>query len=469
VPTKLIRKPELLYFLWILFVLAIGVAVERSIREAVFSGGLAQSSSAGGLRIAFYSASAAVGLLVALPLLLHLRSLHRRIHLINQSSQQMAAGRFQPMLLGEKKDDLAEIVRTLNEVGTLYDQTVRLLTQERNRSEAIVRSMVEGVAVIEPGQKIAFCNEAFCQALGLRGVPCAGRLLVEVTRQSGLLEVVQQALANNEKLSSETEMNTVPPKTFAVTAAPVRTGGAAAVVLVLHDITELRKLERMRRDFVANVSHELKTPLTAIQGFAETLLGGALEDEQNSRRFLEIIRDQAGRLGRLTNDLLRLSLIEAGKLELQIRPVALGDIIRSCVDTIRLKAEEKRISITAENPAGLPEIQGDASRLREVLQNLLDNALQYTLPGGKICVRASVLGQEVVIAVSDTGIGIPRAEQRKIFERFYRVDDARSREVGGTGLGLSIAKHLVEAHGGHIEVESEMGRGSTFSLFLPAA
>jgi two-component system phosphate regulon sensor histidine kinase PhoR len=259
------------------------------------------------------------------------------------------------------------------------------------------------------------------------------------------------------------------PRTFGVTAAPVEAEHTRGAVLVLHDITELRRLERVRRDFVANVSHEFKTPLTAIQGFAETLLAGALDDPQNSVRFLGIIREHAARLGRLTDELLKLSQIEAGQLELEMRSLSVGELLAACLDTARLKAESKQLTLTADSSPDLPPVRGDLARLGEVLQNLLDNAVQYTPPGGRITVRAAVADNQVAIAVTDSGIGIPRADQQRIFERFYRVDAARSREVGGTGLGLSIAKHLVEAHGGRISVESEVGRGSTFTVFLPAA
>ncbi|MGH9790773.1 MAG: sensor histidine kinase, partial [Candidatus Acidiferrales bacterium] len=269
-------------------------------------------------------------------------------------------------------------------------------------------------------------------------------------------------------------------------------------VLVLHDISELRRLERARRDFVANVSHEFKTPLTAIQGFAETLLGGALDDAANRGRFLEIIREHAMRLARLTDDLLKLSSIEAGKLDLEFRAVNVADLIESCVETTRFRAAHKRIAIEVEYPddARSLVVRGDARSLAEILQNLLDNAVQYTPEGGRITVHASGTGFQparveasqprpdaaaarslesactmpwVRISVADTGIGIPHDQQHRIFERFYRVDAARSREVGGTGLGLAIAHHLAEAHGGHIVVESEVGRGSTFTLVLPSA
>jgi two-component system phosphate regulon sensor histidine kinase PhoR len=296
---------------------------------------------------------------------------------------------------------------------------------------------------------------------------CTGRPLLEVARQPDLVTAVQRAVREGEVVRIEIEFGAVRPGNFNITAARIDAGAAPGAVLVLYDVSEIRRLERVRRDFVANVSHELRTPLTAVQGFAETLLSGALEDPNASRRFLEIIREHAARLGRLTDDLLKLSAIEAGKLTLQTRAVSVANLFEVCLETARHLAAGKKLELCAEDTSGVPPMRGDLMRLQEVLQNLLDNAVQYTPPGGRITLRAWRENCDVVMCVEDTGIGIPHAEQERIFERFYRVDAARSREAGGTGLGLSIARHIIEAHGGRIWVESEVGHGSRFFVAIP--
>ncbi len=421
------------------------------------------------LRWRLWGASLALLLLGGGVSLLYSRAISGRIERLKEFSQRVAGGDFRPVAVERAGDELTDLARSLNESARQLDLTIRSLTDERNRAAAILGSMVEGVAVVGADERVLFCNQAFCRAVASEAGSCQGRPLLEVIREPELVRIIRRALAAGESAPSEVTLGAAPPRTFAITAAPVRSAEAAGAVLVLHDITELRRLERVRRDFVANVSHEFKTPLTAIQGFAETLLGGALDDPKNSRRFLEIIREHAGRLGRLTDDLMELSLIEAGKLEMEFRSLGVAEVIEPCVETARLRAGPKQLTLVVEAAADLPRIRGDARRLQEVLQNLLDNAVQYTPAGGRITVRAARRDAQVVIAVSDTGIGIPHADQERIFERFYRVDAARSREVGGTGLGLSIAKHLVEAHGGRLTVESDVGRGSTFSVFLPIA
>lgn len=404
-----------------------------------------------------------------------------RVHRLKDFSRRVAEGDFRPLAAEQPRDELSELGDALNETARRLDQQIRLLSGERNQSSAILRSMVEGVAVVDAQERLVFCNRAFAETLNLEPAGSEGRPLIEVLRITDLLELIRRALKGEEGLQSNIAMGIVQHRSFSVTAAPVKALDQGAgtesrpadrpsgAVVVLHDVTELRRLERVRQDFVANVSHEFKTPLTAIQGFAETLLAGALEDPKNNKRFLEIIRDHAARLARLTDDLLKLARMDAGKLEVEFSPVSLTELIEGCAEITLLKASRKEIVLDIEIPPGLPSIRGDARLLREVLQNLLDNAVQYTPSGSRIHVNATAGAREAVVTVSDTGIGIPLADQERIFERFYRVDDARSREAGGTGLGLSIAKHIVEAHGGRLWVESAVGSGSRFSFSIPLA
>jgi len=417
--------------------------------------------------------------------LVSFRMFAARVERLKRFSQRLADGDFRPLPAERPHDELSDLTDALNETASSMDRTIRSLSGERNRSSAILRSMVEGVAVVDAQERIVFSNRAFSEILNLDPAAIEGRPVIEVVRNSGLLGLIRRALKGEEGLQTDIAMGIVQQRTFAITATPVQalesavTAGASVAphvpdkpsgaVVVLHDVTELRRLERVRQDFVANVSHEFKTPLTAIQGFAETLLAGAMEDSRSNRRFLEIIRDHAVRLARLTNDLLKLARIEAGKLEVEFFPVQLMEVIERSAETTLLKASRKQIALEVDVPPDLPMVRGDASLLRDVLQNLVDNAIQYTSEGGRIRVSAAVGSREVVVCVSDTGIGIPLADQERIFERFYRVDAARSREAGGTGLGLSIAKHIVEAHGGRLWVQSEVGRGSKFFFSVPLA
>jgi len=399
--------------------------------------------------------------------LLMSRSYTERIERLREFSRRVAEGDFRPLSPDGKGDTLEALGASLNQTAARLDRTIRTLTEERNLSAAILGSMVEGVAVVNGAERLAFANPGFAAILGLDVPPVAGSALLEVVRQTELIEAVRRVLAGEPRVEAEIATGTLRQHFFAATVASVRAGETSGAVIVLHDITELRKLERIRRDFVANVSHEFRTPLTAIQGFAETLIGGAIDDPQNRGRFLGIILEHSRRLARLTEDLLKLSQMDAERLELEIRPVSVAQLIESCYETSQRRALEKDLGLSLNVPSQLPDVAADSRRIQEVLQNLLDNAIQYTLPGGKIVLSAELHNDEVVFTVSDTGIGIPRADQPRIFERFYRVDVARSREAGGTGLGLSIAKHLVEAHGGHIWVDSEVGTGSQFHFSIP--
>jgi len=395
------------------------------------------------------------------------RGLTDRVEHLKEFSRRVAEGDFRPLPRDGSGDALEALGMSLNRTAARLDRTIHILTEERNLSSAILGSMVEGVAVVNGLERLVFANPGFAEILGLDVPPTSGSALVEVVRQTELLEAVRQVLRGEPRVQSEIVTGTLRQHYFAITVAAVRAGDTTGAVVVLHDITELRRLERVRRDFVANVSHEFRTPLTAIQGFAETLLAGAIDDPQNRTRFLEIILEHSRRLARLTEDLLMLSKMDAERLELEIRRLSVSQLIESCLETAQRRAAEKDLRISVNAPQRLPDIAGDRRRLAEVLQNLLDNAIQYTLPGGQILLSAETAEDEVVLTVSDTGIGIPKADQPRIFERFYRVDVARSREAGGTGLGLAIAKHLVEVHGGRLWVDSEVGQGSQFHFSVP--
>jgi two-component system phosphate regulon sensor histidine kinase PhoR len=395
------------------------------------------------------------------------RAFSDRVDRLKKFSDRVAEGDFRPIEADRSGDAMEALAVSLNQSAARLDRTIRTLKEERNLSSAILGSMVEGVAVVDASERLVFANPGFAEILGLDVPPQSGSALLEVVRQTELIEAVRQVLKGDPRVEAEIVTGTLRQHFFAVTVASVRAAETSGAVIVLHDITELRKLERVRRDFVANVSHEFKTPLTAIQGFAETLLAGALDDPQNRVRFLEIILEHSRRLARLTDDLLKLSQMDADRLGLEMRRVSASQFVESCLETAKRPAAEKDLRISVNLQERLPDIAADRRRLAEVLQNLLDNAIQYTPSGGQIMISASANGTEVTFTVSDTGIGIPRADQPRIFERFYRVDAARSREVGGTGLGLAIAKHLVEVHGGRLWVESEVGQGSQFSFTVP--
>ena len=421
----------------------------------------------GAFRKSFGLASIVILLVSAAVVVLVSKRFSARIERLQAFSQRVAEGDFRPQPPDGPGDALGRLGHSLNQTAARLDRTIQTLTEERNLSSAILASMVEGVLVVNGSERVVFANQSFADILGLTLPPQPGSGLVEVVRQTELIEAARKVVAGEPRVESEIVTGTLRQHFFAATVAAVRAAETNGAVIVLHDITDLRKLERVRRDFVANVSHEFRTPLTAIQGFAETLQAGAMNDPENRDRFLGIIVEHSRRLARLTEDLLMLSKMDADRLELELRRIPVGPFVESCIETSTPRARDKDLKLFVNLAERVPDISGDRRRLTEVLQNLLDNAIQYTPAGGQIMVTASPKNGEVIFTVSDTGIGIPQADQPRIFERFYRVDVARSREVGGTGLGLSIAKHLVETHGGRIWVDSEVGRGSQFHFSVP--
>jgi two-component system phosphate regulon sensor histidine kinase PhoR len=332
--------------------------------------------------------------------------------------------------------------------------------------------MVEGVIAVDGHEAIVLMNERARAMFGVGAGRGEGKPFLEVIRNAELHEVFRQSrtAAAEVPLVRELRLRHPVSRILQVNAVPLRLAGGAepGVVMVLHDLTALRRLEQIRTEFVANVSHELRTPLTAMQGYLETLLGGALDEPQNARRFLEIAFRHTERLGRLLNDLTDLSNIELGKVTLRVAPVRLADVVDSVFEIIQTKADGGRVGLIADVQPPDLTVDADLDRLAQILINLVDNAVKYTPENGWVTVRARPLdAMRAEIRVRDTGIGIPAADLPRITERFYRVDKARSRELGGTGLGLAIVKHLVLAHGGELRIDSQEGEGTTVGFTLP--
>ncbi len=338
----------------------------------------------------------------------------------------------------------------------------------RDLLEAILEALPEGVLVVARGGRVLLANPAFRALFAVRG-EAAGRPVLEVVRQPAVVRVLEETLASGAPQATELELRGREPRTIALASAPlpVVTGRDDGAVLVARDTTAAAHLATMRRDFVANVSHELKSPLAAIRGYAETLRDGALEEPATARRFVARIVEQTRRLEALLADLLTLSSLESPEAARPRQPVDLPELAREAVELVTRRAAERGVSVSLR-AADLPPLPGDPSGLERLLVNLLDNAVKYNRAGGSVTLVITPRGGEVLLEVRDTGIGIPPEAIPRLFERFYRVDAGRSREEGGTGLGLAIVKHVAQAHGGKVEVESQMGQGSVFRVRLPA-
>ena len=361
---------------------------------------------------------------------------------------------------------LSDMSRQLSQRWTELEFEREIFREQARRLEVILAGMGEGVLSVDLEERVLFANAATAILLDLPGPVIPGRPLLETFRFPAIHQVIEDAITRFEPVTLEIELprsNTA----LAIRAARLPGQPCPGIVLVLHDVTELRRLEGMRRDFVSNVSHELKTPLASIQAFTETLLDGAIDDPRVNLTFLQRIAEQAERLNHLILDLLRLARIEAGRDVFDIQRLSAAKIIEPCVESHAAIARIRSIRLVSEPSPEPLRIHADAEGLRTIIDNLLDNAVNYTPPGGLVRVAWRRQGEMAVIEVTDTGIGIPEAHLTRIFERFHRVDAARSRERGGTGLGLAIVKHLIQVFNGRVEVESRPQQGSTFRLFLP--
>jgi two-component system, OmpR family, phosphate regulon sensor histidine kinase PhoR len=365
-------------------------------------------------------------------------------------------------------DEIGSLVRAVSGMATRLGSFVEGAKAHSAQQEAILETMAEGVLAVDERLRITYSNRAFAQAVGASG-PIPDRTpLAEVVRHPALSDMLSDALRQGGLQERRLVFVLAgEERAFEVQASPLASPSGSGAFAVLYDITHLERLERVRRDFVANVSHELRTPLTAIRGYAETLLEGGLEDAENSQRFVEIIKAHAIRLGNITSDLLTLSELESGRVGTPPESISIQAVVDSCLRTVGSAARLAGVRLV-RGTVEEADVLGNRTHLEQVLVNLLDNGVKFNRPDGEVRIdsRSGPNGQ-VTITVEDTGIGIPSEHLSRIFERFYRVDKARSREAGGTGLGLSIVKHIVERMEGSVTVESNLGKGSKFTVTFP--
>jgi two-component system, OmpR family, phosphate regulon sensor histidine kinase PhoR len=391
----------------------------------------------------------------------------RSLRAMARIAAQIGNGEFGRRVPVMGRDEVGELAVVMNDMAARIEGELKSVAAEKNRLDTILRGMGEGVMVTDARGVITLVNPAFRNLFDLRE-DVEGKPLMDITRHPSLHEASKKLIGTKTEHLEEFALPLNGGKTVLTHWVPLlENESLQGVVAVFHDISDLKRLEKIRRDFVANVSHELRTPVTVIKGYAETLLDGALAtDPERAAVFLEKIHCHAGRLASLIGDLLILSELESGVTPPEASPVAIGPVVDHACAMLEEKALSKKISIV--QPAGREsgQVMAERAKLEQVLVNLLDNAIKYTPENGSITISSTESDGMLTIAVSDTGIGIPDKDLPRIFERFYRVDAARSREQGGTGLGLAIVKHIVQLYGGSVSVESRPGKGSTFSFTL---
>jgi two-component system phosphate regulon sensor histidine kinase PhoR len=390
------------------------------------------------------------------------------ISVLTDAAEGITAGQFAQRIGVNTNDEFGILARSFERMSSELDTRETQLRESVQRQTTVLGGMVEGVIAVDSEHHVLFANVAAGEKLGFESTRVEGLPLLEVVRSHELREIVQQALETSQTVRGEIAWQARKTQLMLnIQATPLAGSPVPGVVLVLHDVTELKRLEGLRQQFVANVSHELKTPLSSIKAYTETLLNGALDDPQHARHFLSRIDDQATRLHELILDLLSLARIESGQAAMEITSLPIKQVVEKCVRDQEERARASGVTIENQVQDSPLLVRADEEGLLQILGNLIDNAIKYTPAGGVITVRCHNDDKDAVIEVADTGVGIEPEHHSRLFERFYRVDKARSRELGGTGLGLAIVKHLCQAMQGSVSVSSEPGKGSVFGVRLP--
>jgi two-component system phosphate regulon sensor histidine kinase PhoR len=400
------------------------------------------------------------------------RRMSRPLEEIKAGAERFAAGELHHRLPTAGTEEVAALAEALNRMAEQLDERIQTVLRQQNEREAMLSSMEEGVLAVDNESRILSLNQTCAKLLGGTPEKFQGRTIYEAVRKAELLEFIEKTLAGAAPLDGELQIRGPQERWVSAhgTALHDPQRGPIGVLVVLHDVTRLRHLEDVRRDFVANVSHELRTPITSIKGFVETLLDGAMEDHENASRFLQIMLRQVNRLDAIISDLLALSRIERSSDEqmIELANDSIAAVLHAAVEMCEKKAAAKQIQIVFDCPVEL-FCKMNAALMEQAVVNLLDNAIKYSDSGSTVDLTAGREGDDLIIRVKDQGCGIEAKHLPRLFERFYRVDKARSRDLGGTGLGLAIVRHIALAHRGSVGVESTVGVGSTFSLRLPLA
>jgi len=396
---------------------------------------------------------------------------------IVQTAGQISLLNYHSRVNVKNKDEIGQLGSAINHMAASLQQQMEQITQEESRLKSVLENMISGVIMIDHSGTIVLLNRSAEEILGFTEMELLNKQVSDVHHRINFTVLIEKCMDKKERIRDEMALHFPEERMLEINLVPImmKNDEWAGILIILHDITSIRRLERMRSEFVANVSHELKTPIAAVKGYAETLLAGAMNEPETAKAFLHIIDEESDRLNRLISDILELSKIESKLAQLHFSPVDLYDFMGKTLEMMKNEANKKKIDLKLQVKSEL-YIEADEDRLRQILINLLSNGISYTPEGGEVQLSAEIVditnghedaGEKVRITVSDTGIGIPKDDIPRIFERFYRVDKARSRSSGGTGLGLSIVKHLVDLHKGSIKVESIIGKGTAFIIELP--